>query len=85
MLAKKNKLIHRIKIIKGHVNAIENMLKNNDYCIEIIHQSQAVQQALKKLDSLIMEDHIKHCVVEQAKIGDVSKITDELLGIYKYK
>lgn len=85
MQIKKDKLLHRIKIIKGHVNAIETMLSNDEYCIDIVHQSQAVQKALKKLDSLVMEDHIKHCVVEQAKNGDLNKITEELLGIYKYK
>ena len=85
MKTKKDTLLHCIKIIQGHVRAIESMLNNNEYCIDIVHQSQAVQKALKKLDSLVMEDHIKHCVVEQAKKGDLTKITEELLGIYKYK
>lgn len=82
---KKEKHLHRIKIIKGHVQAIQNMVENDDYCIDIVHQSQAVQKSLKKLDALVMEDHIKHCVVEQAKKGNLTKITEELLGIYKYK
>lgn len=85
MSTKKNNLIHRVKIIKGHVAAIEAMIENETYCIDIVHQSQAVQKALKKLDALIMEDHIKHCVVKQAKDGNMNKITEELLGIYKYK
>jgi len=82
---KKDKHLHRIKIIKGHVQAIQSMLERDEYCIDIVHQSQAVQKSLKKLDGLIMEDHIKHCVADQAKKGDFKKITDELLGIYKYK
>ena len=61
------------------------MLENDAYCIDVVHQSQAVQKSLKKLDALIMEDHIKHCVVEQAKDGNMKKITDELLDIYKFK
>lgn len=85
MKSKKDQHLHRIKIIKGHVAAIENMISEDSYCIDIVHQSQAVQKSLKKLDALIMEDHIKHCVVEQAKDGDLDKITQELLGIYKYK
>lgn len=81
----KDKHLHRIKIIKGHVAAIHKMLENDAYCIDVVHQSQAVQKSLKKLDALIMEDHIKHCVVEQAKDGNMKKITDELLDIYKFK
>ncbi len=85
MQTKKEKHLHRIKIIRGHVQAIQHMLENDEYCINVIHQSRAVQKSLKKLDALIMEDHIKHCVVEQAKKGDMKKITTELLDIYKYK
>lgn len=85
MKSKKDQNLHRIKIIKGHLEAIQRMIENNEYCIDIIHQSQAVQKALKKLDALVMEDHIKHCVVEQAKKGNMEKITKELLEIYKYK
>lgn len=77
--------IHRIKIIKGHVEAIERMIAEDAYCIDIVHQSQAVQKALKKLDAVIMENHIKSCVVEQAREGNFQKIVDELLGIYSYK
>ena len=85
MQSKKEKHLHRVKIINGHVQAIQKMLENDEYCIDIVHQSQAVQKSLKKLDALIMEDHIRHCVVDQAKKGNMKKITDELLGIYKYK
>jgi DNA-binding FrmR family transcriptional regulator len=85
MQSKKQKTLHRIKIIKGHLEAVEKMLMNDVYCVEIIHQSLAIQKALKNMDSEIMEDHIKHCVVEQAKKGEESKIVQELLSIYKYK
>jgi len=84
MTTKKEKL-HRIKVIKGHIQAIEKMIEEDAYCINIIHQSLAVQKALKKLDSVIMTDHINCCVVEQAKEGDFQKITDELIAIYTYK
>lgn len=85
MKTHKDKISHRIKIIKGHLNAIEKMISSDAYCIEIVHQSLAVQKALKKLDQVIMEKHINHCVTEQAKNGDTKKITQELLSIYKYK
>ncbi|MBU1133258.1 metal-sensitive transcriptional regulator [Patescibacteria group bacterium] len=85
MTENKEKLTHRIKIIRGHINAIEKMIEEDKYCIDIIHQSLAVQKALKKLDSVVMADHIKHCVVDQAKKGNFDKITKELLNIYEYK
>lgn len=81
----KKTLLHRIKIIKGHLAAVERMVDKDEYCIKVIHQSLAIQKALKNMDSVIMEGHIKHCVVEQAKKGQEAKIVEELLGIYKYK
>jgi len=84
-MATKNQILHRVKIITGHVEAIERMIEKDAYCIDIIHQSLAVQKVLKVLDTLIMEDHIKNCVAEQAKDGDFQKITDELISIYTYK
>ena len=84
MQKNKQKHLHRIKIIKGHVQAIQNMIDNESYCIDIVHQSKAVQKSLKKLDSLILKDHIENCVIEQAKKGDLDKISKELLEIYKY-
>ena len=61
------------------------MIEDDVYCIDIVHQSLAVQKALKMLDTVIMADHIQCCVVEQAKSGDFQKITDELITIYTYK
>lgn len=85
MKSNKDPIMHRIKIIKGHLNAIERMIEDDTYCIDIVHQSLAVQKALKKLDSVLMADHIKHCVIEQARDGNADKITEELLKIYEYK
>lgn len=85
MISDKNKILHRIKIIKGHVNAIEKMIESDRYCVEIVHQSLAVQKSLKKLDALIMKDHIQHCVVDQAREGNTEKITEELMKIFEYK
>ena len=85
MIADKKKILHRIKIIKGHVNAIEKMIEEDRYCIDIAHQSLAVQKSLKGLDALVMEAHIRHCVTKQAEHGDTEKIAEELLAIFDYK
>lgn len=85
MTHQKDKILHRMKIIKGHILAIEKMIEEDRYCIEVIHQSQAVQSALRKLDSLMLQDHIKNCVIEQAKSRDFKKISKELIKIYEFK
>lgn len=81
----KQKKLHRIKIIKGHVAAVEKMIEHDEYCIKVLHQSLAIQKALKKLDMEIMEHHLKHCVIDGANKGNNEKIINELVDIYNYK
>ncbi len=81
----KQKAVHRIKIIQGHLKKIEEMINQNTYCVDIVHQSRAVQSALKKLDLLIIEDHLNHCVIHQVKNGEEKKTTEELLKLFEYK
>jgi len=61
------------------------MVENGDYCLDIVHQSRAIQSALKKLDAALIEDHLKTCVVDQINKGELDKTTSELLKLYEYK
>ena len=81
----KKRAIHRIKIIQGHLKKVQEMLENDEYCVDIVHQSRAIQSALKKLDLLIIEDHLNSCVIDQIKHGEEAKTTDELLKLFEYK
>jgi len=81
----KQKALHRVKIIQGHLRAIEKMLEEDRYCVEIIHQSVAIQKALKRLDMALIEDHLSCCVVGQIKSGQADKAREELLALYEMK
>lgn len=83
MKTDREKIVHRMKIIKGHVNAIERMIESDQYCVDIVLQSLAVQKALKKLDMAVIEQHMKSCVVDQIKDGNVDEAIKELMEIYK--
>jgi DNA-binding FrmR family transcriptional regulator len=61
------------------------MINDNEYCVDIVHQSMAVQSALKKMDMVIIEEHLRTCVVDQIKEGDETKTIAELLKLYEMK
>lgn len=82
---KKQKLIHRMKIIQGHLKSIEKMIDEESYCMDIIHQSRAVQTALKKIDIEIIDEHLRHCVIDQIKGGEDEKAVEELLALFNFK
>lgn len=77
------RILHRLKIARGHLEKVIKMVKNDEYCINVIHQSQAVQRALEKADSVILENHLKTCVVDHIKKGNVDVSTGEIMKVFK--
>lgn len=82
---KKENLLHRTKIVRGQLNTLLKMIDDDKYCIDILNNSLSIQKALKKIDILIMEDHLRYCAVNQAKKGETEKLVKELIDVYKYK
>ena len=82
----KKETLRRLKIIEGHLKKVIKMAEEDKYCIDILQQSLAVQNALKEVDSLILNNHFHSCVTRAIK-GDKKlrkeKIIRELLNIYK--
>jgi DNA-binding FrmR family transcriptional regulator len=54
--------INRLKRIEGQVRGIARMVEEDRYCIDILHQIQAVKAALGKAESEILKGHAAHCV-----------------------
>ncbi len=53
------RIIHRLKISQGHLKKVIEMAENDEYCIDIVHQSQAVQQALHEIDMMLIQDYLQ--------------------------
>lgn len=81
----KDRIIHRLKIAKGHLDKVLEMVENDKYCIDVVHQSLAVQKALKKVDEMTIKNHLKTCAIDQVKNGKSKQMVEELLSIYSYK
>ena len=81
----KKKLIRRLKIIEGQVRGLQDMLANEEYCIDIITQTSAVKQALSSLEDVLMESHLGGCVVTQMKKGKEAQAIKEILKVYSLK
>lgn len=67
---KNEKAMERLKNIEGHVRGIHRMVEEGEYCIDIIRQIQAVQAALNKVSSLILEQHLNSCVITAVRGDD---------------
>lgn len=77
------RILHRLKISKGHLKKVIDMVENGEYCIDVIHQSQAVQRALKEADDLVLENHLKTCASDAIKKGNKEEAIRELMEVFK--
>lgn len=55
--------IQRLKIVEGHIRGIQRMLENDQYCIDVISQIQAVQAALNKISTNLLDGHLNSCLL----------------------
>lgn len=62
--------INRLKRIEGQVRGLQQMLADDRYCIDILHQFQAVKAALARAESEVLKSHAAHCVSEAIASGD---------------
>lgn len=81
----KNKIVHRLQIANGHLEKIINMVESDEYCIDIVHQLLAVQAALKKVDEIVLENHLKTCVADSIKKGESDEAIKEVMEVLQKK
>ncbi|MGV6801811.1 MAG: metal-sensitive transcriptional regulator [bacterium] len=62
--------IKRLKRIEGQVRGLIKMLEDDRYCIEVLHQVQAVKSALARAENEILKIHAESCVEEAIKSGN---------------
>lgn len=53
--------------ISGHLEGIKKMLEDDKYCIDVIKQNNAVIAAIRKLNQIILENHLNTCVADAIK------------------
>lgn len=79
----KKQASRRLKIIQGQVKGLDRMINENKYCIDVIHQSLAVKEALSSLEDFMLKNHLTEHVVKQMKSGRKDKAIKEILSIYR--
>ena len=72
------KTLRRLKTIEGHLRGVIRMVEEDAYCIDIIRQIQAVEGALNKVNTLILDDHLNSCVITAIR-GDSEQERERVL------
>ncbi|WP_083484831.1 metal-sensitive transcriptional regulator [Paenibacillus ihumii] len=74
----KNNLTRRLNRIEGQIRGIKGMIDKDTYCDDVLNQIAAVQSALNSVGRLLLEGHMKSCVIERIQAGE-PEVVDELL------
>ncbi|MFN0104511.1 MAG: metal-sensitive transcriptional regulator [Bryobacteraceae bacterium] len=84
----KQAALKRLKRIEGQVRGLSKMVEEDRYCMDILMQIAAAQQALRAVSRELMHRHLEHCVHDAVASGDKAKeraLYQEMLDlIYKY-
>jgi len=72
----------RINIIKGQLDGLQKMIGKDEYCIDLLNQSLAIQNSLRSLDSVLLERHLQTHVSEQFQHEEEKAVT-ELVKLFK--
>lgn len=75
----KRDVLNRLRSVAGHINGITRMVEEDAYCIDVIHQIEAVRAALNKISLLVLDDHMHHCVTRAIRSGDHAE-AERVLG-----
>lgn len=86
MVARHDAQIKRLNRIAGQVRGVAQMIEDERYCLDILHQIAAIKGALGKLESEVLKDHAACCVAEAISSGnteDQRQKFDELVDLFE--
>lgn len=78
----KDALKIRINKITGQMNGIKKMIDDDRYCSDILIQLLAIEKAVKSLEMVVLDNHLKTCVVNDIKNNDLTSL-DEIADLIK--
>ena len=83
-------IIERLKKIEGQTRGVMKMLDDGRYCIDILTQTRAIAQAIRKVEEIVLERHLTTCVSDsmksdnekdkQKKIAEIMQVIGKMNG-----
>ncbi|MED3549767.1 metal-sensitive transcriptional regulator [Cytobacillus praedii] len=79
----KSNLVTRLNRIEGQIRGIKGLIERDTYCDDVITQISATQSALNSVAKILLEGHLKGCVVDRLQEGDTEVLDEVLVTIHK--
>lgn len=75
----KAKILARLKRLEGQVRGVHKMVEEDKYCVDVLTQISAIVAGLRATGLLVLEDHIRGCVIG-GNPNDQEETLDELMS-----
>jgi len=79
----KQNMINRLKRIEGQVRGVSNMIDNDIYCDDILNQIASVESALTGVKKILLESHMKNCILGETTEGNEEQVSEIIETIKK--
>lgn len=79
----KKNLVTRLNRIEGQIRGIKGLIERDTYCDDVITQISATQSALNSVAKLLLEGHMKTCVLDRIQEGDLEVLDEFLVTVQK--
>ena len=79
------RILHRLKISRGQLNKVISMVEKDTYCIDVMHQINALKKALEETGNVVLEKHLKTCVADAIGKGKKEETIAEVMEVFKRK
>ena len=76
-------VINRLARAIGHLEKVKRMVEDGHDCSEVLVQLAAVRSAIENTGKVILQDHMRHCMVDAVAAGDQEAIEDLIQAIDK--
>lgn len=84
----RTKILARLRSAEGHLRSVIAMVEREEYCIDVLRQTSAVRAAIAKVEDLLLERHLHHCVSDAVRSDDEAdreRVIGELLDLFEAK
>src|SRR5829696_1229034 len=75
----KAKIMARLRRMEGQVRGVQRMVEEDQYCLDVLTQLSAIIAAARQTGLLVLEDHVRGCVLGASRHGDDAMDQEELL------
>ena len=79
----KQEALRRLAYIEGHLKGIRKMVEEDQYCVDVLKQTHAVQRAIDKFEGVLLRGHLNSCVPDGIREGRDQQVITELEELFE--